>query len=149
MKAEFLTLIAGLVLLPGIVVAAPHTPQPGSAERKAICDALREYVIQHVATRKMPQPIVFKVDTLRIDQGFAWFEGIPLFKDGSYATDYLPDMAYVMVLQHTSSGWRVLHDLSRSDVPDESEAVQLRKELQGVPDSIIPDFWRRILKRGT
>lgn len=148
MKIKFISLVIGLVLLPVLnALAASHTPQPGSTERQSICDALRAYVVQHFATRPLPQPIVFKVDALRVDGGIAWFEGIPMLKNGSFATDYLPDMGYVMVLQKSAGGWRVTHDLSRSDVPADSEVVQLRKELAGVPTSVIPNFWRQLLKR--
>jgi ketosteroid isomerase-like protein len=100
-----------------------------------------------VATRPLPQPIVFKVDFLRVDGDIAWFEGIPMLKSGGFATDYLPDMGYTMVLKNTASGWRVVHDHSRSDVPDDAETATLRKQLAGVPTSVIPDFWRQLLKR--
>lgn len=147
MKTQFLSIVCLFVLANATLVAAAHTPQPGSGERKAICDALREYVIHKVATRPLPQPIVFKVDFLRVDGDIAWFEGIPMLKSGGFATDYLPDMGYAMVLKNTGGGWRVIHDLSRSDVPDDAEAATLRKQLAGVPTSIIPDFWRQLLKR--
>ena len=128
-------------------VAAPHTPQAGSEERKAICDAVREKVVGQ-ATRKLPQPIVFKVDFLRVDEGYAWFEGTPRFKDGSFVPgDFLPDVAYIMMLQKTGSGWKVKEDLSRSDVPSGEEAAQLQARLKFVPTSIIPDSWRRTLSR--
>lgn len=126
---------------------ATHIPQPGSAERQAICDAVRDYVVRKAATRKPPQPIVFKVAFLRVEEGYAWFEGTPLFKDGSYATDYLPDVDYMIVLQKAGAGWKVRHDLSRTDVPDEAESAQLRKTLQPIPSAILPDFWRKLLKR--
>lgn len=143
--AAFVTLI--LSAAPPALASA-HTPEPGSKERKAICDALREYLLTHVASRKPPQPIVFKVDDLRVDKGFAWFGGIPLLKDGSYVPgDVLPDVGYMFVLQRSGTGWKVKQDLSRSDVPSSSEVSQLRSELRDVPTSIMPEFWRRLLKR--
>lgn len=147
MKLNVLFAISILLLNTVSVLAAAHTPQPGSEERKAICDALRDYVVHKVAVRPPPEPIVFKVDFLRVDGNTAWFEGIPLLKSGGFATDYLPDMGYAMVLKKTSNGWHVVHDLSRSDVPSDTELVSLRKELVDVPATIIPDFWRQLLKR--
>jgi hypothetical protein len=148
MPSKTISCIVGLALLcTASGLAEPHTPKPGSEERKAICDGLRDYILRKVATKKLPQPIVFKVDYLRVDDGYAWFEGIPLFKDGSYTSDYLPDVGYMMVLQKADLGWKVRHDLSRTDVPDEAEATQLRKTLASIPTSILPDFWRKQLKR--
>lgn len=128
-------------------LAAPHTPQAGSDERKAICDVVREKVSSQ-SPRRLPQPIVFKVDFLRVEEGFAWFEGTPRFKDGSYVPpELIADVDYIMVLQRTNGGWRIVQDLSRSDVPSDSEAAQLRAQLRGIPSSIIPDSWRRTLGR--
>src|SRR5882724_5845606 len=120
-------LMALLCFLPGWgASAAPHTPQVGSEERKAICDAVRERVMAQ-ASRKLPQPIVFKIDFLRVDGGFAWFEGTPRYKDGSFVPpEFLPDVAYIMVVRKTAGGWTVKEDLSRSDVPSDAEAAQLR-----------------------
>jgi hypothetical protein len=147
MRAQILSAVFILWLAVASVLAAAHTPQPGSEERKAICDALRRYVIHKVAVRPPPEPIVFKVDFLRVDGDVAWFEGIPMLKSGGFATDYLPDMGYAMVLKKSNSGWQVVHDLSRSDVPDDAELIALRNKLAGVPTSIVPDFWRPLLKR--
>ena len=128
--------------------AAAYTPPAGSSERKAICDTLREHLLTRLATRKPPQPIVFKVDALRVDGGYAWFEGVPLLKDGSYAApDFVPDVGYTFVLRKTASGWKIQQDLSRSDVPSSSEVAELRASLREVPSSIMPAFWRELLKR--
>lgn len=147
MRPHILSPVLIITLLTASALAAAHTPQPGSAERKAICDVLRGYVIHKLAVRPLPEPLVFKVDFLRVDGDIAWFEGVPMLKSGGFATDYLPDMGYTMVLQKSNTGWRVVHDLSRSDVPSDAELAALRKELAGVPASVIPDFWRQHLQR--
>lgn len=147
MKTQILCALLIALFGTAAVFAASHTPAPGSAERKAICDALRVYVTHKVAVRPLPEPIVFKVDFLRVDGDTAWFEGIPMLKSGGFATDYLPDMAYTMVLRKAGGEWRVIHDLSRSDVPDDAELISLRKKLADVPISVMPDSWRSMLKR--
>ncbi len=127
--------------------AAPHTPEPGSPERKAICDAVRARVLAN-AVKKLPKPIVFKIDFLRVEGGFAWFEGTPRQQDGSYVPDgYIADVDYIMVLKQGPGGWKLVRDLSRGDVPGEEEGPELRKQLKDVPSGIIPDLWRKILKR--
>ena len=145
---KMLLLVAILCFCPAwSVFAVPHTPQAGSDERKAICDAVRARVVSQ-AFRKLPQAIVFNVAFLRVDDGFAWFEGTPRFTDGSYvSTDFLADVDYIMVVQKTNGGWSVKQDLSRGDVPSDTEAKQLRAQLAHVPTSIMPDSWRRILKQ--
>ena len=53
--------------------AAPYTPKPGSPERRAICDSLREYVVRVHADAKPKMKIVFKIDYLKVDGNFAFF----------------------------------------------------------------------------
>lgn len=92
--------------------------------------------------------VVFKIDHLNVDGAIAWFEGTPRQETGSYMPDgYLPDMDYCMVVQRTKSGWKVVEDLSRSDVPGDEELVGLKRRLKDVPSSIIPKFCRNLLKR--
>jgi len=144
---SFLTFTALLISWNFSLLAAPRTPAVGSPERVAICDALRAYLSKKVATRPLPQPVVFQIDHLRIDGSYAWFEGFPKFKNGGEVSEYLPDIDYNFVLQQSGKQWQVKEDLSRSDVPSDEEVVLLRKALTGVPTSIMPDFWRTTLKR--
>lgn len=141
-------LVAALMLLPPGAGAAPHTPQPGSPERQAICDAMRVYVARH-ASRKLPMPIVFKVEFMRVDGDYAGFEGYPIFKDGSPAIGtYLPDIVTTVILLRSPAGWRVIADLSRTDVPSADELAGIRGTLPAdLPGGVLPDFWRKMLKR--
>ncbi len=142
----FASLVASAALLLA-AHAAPRTPAVGSPERVAICDTLRAYLVKKVATRPLPQPVVFQIQNLRIDGGYAFFEGFPKFKNGGDVSEYLPDIDYAFILQQSGKEWRVKEDLSRSDVPSDEEAAQLRKALVDVPTSILPEFWRNTLKR--
>lgn len=63
----------------------PHTPQPGSPERQAICDAMRAFVQAEYAEKTLPKPVVFKIDTLRVQGDFAYLECLPQFnKDNDF-----------------------------------------------------------------
>lgn len=124
------------------------TPAPGSPERRAICDTVREHVLARVALKKPPMKVVFKIDHLRVDGGWAWFEGIPMQENGAFLPEgYLPDMAYIMVLQRNKAGWKVVEDQSRGDVPSPEEVRDLMKRHNGLPLSILPKVWRDALGR--
>ncbi|HXG94770.1 MAG TPA: hypothetical protein VNN73_20695 [Blastocatellia bacterium] len=60
----------------------PYAPKHGSAERKAIMDALRVPV-----ERKLFKPTVFKVDHLKVQNGWAFMLGVPQQPNGR-AMDY-------------------------------------------------------------
>lgn len=55
----------------------PYTPEKGSPERKAIVDALRAPV-----ERKLRQPVIFKIDHLKVMNGWAFLLGAPRRPDG-------------------------------------------------------------------
>ncbi len=129
------------------VRAEPHVPKPGSDERKAICDALRSHFVP-MSMKQLPQPLVFKVRHMKVDGDYAAFEGTPVFKDGTSACDgYMPDMDYSALLKRVANGWKVMVDLSRSDVPSPEEVKEIRKKLPvGFPAGVMTDFWRSRLK---
>jgi hypothetical protein len=60
----------------------PHTPPPGSAERKAILDTLRAPV-----EKELDQKVVFKIDHFAVLGEWAFVRGVPQRPDGT-AVDY-------------------------------------------------------------
>jgi tetratricopeptide (TPR) repeat protein len=129
------------------VAQTPHTPQPGSAQRQAICDAARTYVVAKYASGPLPQPIVFKIEHLLVKDRFCNMEAVALFKDGSNAAPtYLPDVVFNLCLKRTEHEWRVVADLSRSDVPTQTEIAQIRARLStDFPFSVLSPTWRKLL----
>jgi hypothetical protein len=79
-------------LLPAVVIMAacagaaaaqaPHTPAPGSAERRAIADALRAPV-----EKELKQKVVFKIDHLKVSGAWAFLRGVPQ-RPGGGQVDY-------------------------------------------------------------
>src|SRR5215211_9530186 len=59
-----------------------HTPAPGSAERKAIADALRAPV-----EKELRQKVVFKIDHLKASGDWAFLRGVPQ-RPGGGRVDY-------------------------------------------------------------
>ena len=88
-----------------------------------------------------------RIDHLAVEGAYANLEAIPLFKDGSYVDlQYLPDMGYIFCLRKEGAGWRVIVDLSRSDVPDAAEAQSLKRQLPAdFPHGLLSPTWRRLL----
>ena len=55
----------------------PYTPAPQTPERKAIADALRAPV-----EKKLKKSVVFKIDHLKVQGGWAFLRGVPQRPDG-------------------------------------------------------------------
>lgn len=143
--AVALTLLC--IFLPKARAQTVYTPKAGSPERQTICDAARVFVLNNYATGTLPQPIVFKIEHLAVADGYCNFEAVPIFKDGSYVgSQYIPDIVFNFCLQKTGSSWRVIVDLSRTDVPDRAEVDKIRSSLPpDFPSSVFSPPWRRLL----
>ena len=101
-----------------------HTPERGSDERKAIVDALRTPV-----EKKLRQQVIFKIDHLKVQNGWAFMLGKPQRLDGT-PVDY-SDTVYksavgagafddsILALLHEVGGkWRVVqYVIGATDVP--------------------------------
>lgn len=79
MSPTFTTILAVyLFALTAAFAAEPHTPKTGSLERKAIADALRVPV-----KAELKKDVIFKVNRLKVLNGWAFLAGVPLKPDGS------------------------------------------------------------------
>jgi len=104
--------------------AVPHVPEKGSVERKAIVDALRAPV-----EKQLKQPVIFKIDHLKVQNNWAFLTGRPQTSDGS-AVDYTNtvyqdavdsgafDDGIVALLRQVKGKWKVVqYVIGATDVP--------------------------------
>lgn len=101
----------------------PYTPEPGTAERKAIADALRVPV-----EKQLKKSVVFKIDHLKVQDGWAFLRGVPQRPDGK-PMDYsdtpyrrqkelgMFDDQISALLRRQGDGWAVVtYDIGATDV---------------------------------
>jgi hypothetical protein len=125
MTKKFLTVAIFLVAL-GAVSAfaqAVHTPEKGSAERKAILDALRLPV-----EKELKQKIAFNVEHFKVSGNWAFLAGTPQNENGGRPnyrnTPYRDavdagafDNNFFALLKKTGGRWRVVtHAIGCTDV---------------------------------
>ncbi|UWX58385.1 hypothetical protein NY406_03725 [Chlorobaculum sp. MV4-Y] len=145
-KALRASLLAIFLIVTGIAVAAPpqalaaqrmtrnvHTPPPGSAERKAILDAM------HLKIKELHGfDVVFAVKTMNVSGGWAWVHTLPQSRDGR---DRYEDFS---ALLHNDNGkWRV--DEIACTEPDNPDCIdnpgyfrKLAHRFPCAPSSIFP-----------
>ena len=114
-----------------------HTPAKGSAERKAILDAVRDAYKEGA-----DHPAEFKVNYLKVHNGWAWINVTPLDANGKPVADPAP------LLFNNDNGKWMMKDWN--DVPtDPDDQVgphdpspqfikALQKKFPGIPVDIIP-----------
>jgi hypothetical protein len=104
--------------------AVPHVPEKGSVERKTIVDALRAPV-----EKRLKQPVIFKIDHLKVQNNWAFLSGRPQNSDGS-GIDYTNtvyqdavdsgafDDGVVALLRKVNGKWTVVqYVIGSTDVP--------------------------------
>jgi hypothetical protein len=84
------------------LLAKPYSPRPGSAERKAILDALRVPI-----QREAGQTIVFYGVNIKVEKGWSWVSAISKDKTGKKLP--LGDLATQGLLHKVKGRWRVEH----------------------------------------
>ena len=95
----------------------PHTPPRNDPERQAILDALRVPV-----EKVLKSKVVFKVDHLKAQGGWAFLRGVPRRPDGK-EIDYRPtiywdsiqngvfdDWVCALLRREDAGGWKVVQD---------------------------------------
>lgn len=143
---------AWLIALSGMVYAGgeQYTPQLGSKERKAICDGARPFVFQnYIFSKKLPQPLLFQIHRIRVSGNYCSFEAVPVFKNGTAMdTDYVMDIVFNFCLKKSGGTWRVIYDLSSTDVPSDAELKRMWNDFpKDFPHRLIPEFWRNHFDR--
>lgn len=109
--------------MPAPAQTGPHTPAAGSPERKAIMESLRAPV-----ERQLKKRVVFKVDHLKVQSGWAFVRGVPE-QPGGKAMDYRDteyqeairegvfDDWFCALLRREGAKWRVVaYSIGATDV---------------------------------
>jgi hypothetical protein len=117
-----------------------YTPARGSAERKAILDAMRAHKRQFD-----PRPLIFVVDRLRVQRGWAWLAVSPQSPDGRSHFE-----GEAALLRRASGRWEVVEVMTafgeREGTPLEQDCAwfqDLRRRRPSVPLAILPPEGRR------
>ena len=128
MKIKLRLLLSLLLLISAAAAARAQTgattPAAGSPERKAITDALRAPV-----ERELKQKVVFKIEALKLKDGWAFLRGVPQ-KPGGGEVDYgatpykqriddgVFDDGIVALLRRKAGKWQVVkYVIGATDVP--------------------------------
>ena len=132
---------------PAAAAQTPHMPVANSADMHEIGDAMRNFIIGRYIKERLPQAFTFKIDHILVTDRFANIEAVPVFQDGSKLVPrYMPDIGYNFCLVKTKFGWNLAVDLSRSDVPDQTQIGQIRARLpSGFPTDVFSPTWRKLL----
>ncbi|MEM5789129.1 MAG: hypothetical protein AAGU11_17585, partial [Syntrophobacteraceae bacterium] len=102
----------------------------------------------YIKAYRAPKPVLFKIEQMNVLGNYCYFKGHAVYADGSGIPDgYLPDVVYSTFLKRGQRGWRVILDLTRTDVPSEREIADIRRRFPAeIPRQIVPRFWRELLR---
>jgi hypothetical protein len=123
LTARVLILLFLSECIPAPAQSGPYTPAAGSPERKAIMESLRAPV-----ERELKKRVVFKVDHLKVQSGWAFVRGVPE-QPGGKAMDYrgtvyqeaidegVFDDWFCALLRKQGSKWKVVvYNIGATDV---------------------------------
>jgi hypothetical protein len=105
----------------GSTAESAHTPPPGSPERRAVLDAMRAEI-----RRWHGLEVVFVVDELNVQEGWAWLHARPQSRDGRNRYE---DVAGLLRLEQ--GAWRVL-------TFKEVDVETIRERFPSAPAAVFP-----------
>ncbi|HEX8242267.1 MAG TPA: hypothetical protein VF541_02180 [Longimicrobium sp.] len=125
---------------PATQADSAHTPARGSAERSAIMNALRAH-----RRRFDARPVIFVVNYLRVQRGWAWAVVAPRSPDGRSQFEEESSL-----LRLRAGRWQVVEGMpafgEREGTPDEEDCAwfqHLRRRFTSLPVAILPPEGRR------
>lgn len=101
-KLSIFICFALLMCFGSALIAKPYSPKPGSAERKAILNALRVPV-----EKEAKQKVVFHGVNIKVENGWAFVHSFAMDKAGKKAV--LGDLDTSALLRKIKGRWKVLH----------------------------------------
>ena len=106
LMSRWFSIVLSLAVGPGACAQGPHTPAPGSAERQAILDAAR---VKVAADLSYTDPILFRVEDLKVDKGWALLNGQPVTPAGKPIQKNCieSDQLTVVLLRFKDGAWHV------------------------------------------
>ena len=123
-KMSLLLALLTVVTPCALAQSRPTTPKPGSAERRAIVEALRPTIRK--ATK---QNVIFRIDHLKVQNGWAFLRGKPVQPNGKpldyRGTEYeeaieqgaFDDGIYALLRKQRGAKWRVIvYNIGATDV---------------------------------
>jgi len=127
LKNKLLAVCFALLLCGGSTpFAAPYSPKAGSAERKAIMNALRVPV-----QKRAKQTVVFYGVNLKVEKGWAFVHCVAMDKTGKKYV--LGEIDTAGLLRKTNGRWKVLHWGTAGDI---SVACDAAKKYPKAPRAI-------------
>ena len=110
-----------------------HTPEKGSAERKAIMEAVHAQYAKNDSTRTQAS-VEFVVPYLQVHNGWAWIIINPQSKDGKQQFESQSEL-----YQLNDGKWVWAGGLSgEADFDDTKDLNELKKKFSNLPSDIIP-----------
>ncbi len=123
------------LVVPAAAASDPevYTPPPGSAERKAMLDLLREWIKKHHYV-----DVIFVVWHLKVQDGYAWVNAMPRSKDGASGYEDISAL-----LKKDKGFWKIAEiPCGEEDNPDCIGAPGyfdgLKKRFPEMPEDILP-----------
>lgn len=125
-----------------LLVLLVSTPALGQSVESMAAD----YITKEYCFATTTKEIVFAEDSVQYSGSYALLESAAYYADGSVTDGEVIDLVYVLCFEKQDK-WRIIYDLSRSDVPSSEELDAMTKEFPPqFPKSLLPKFWQRLLK---
>lgn len=110
-------------------------------------NTIQEYILQHYQNDLDINKTKLDTRIFNQDNDYAFIETIILDENGKYlSTEHIEDIVFTLCLQRINDSWKVIYDLSRTDVPSDEQIIEIQKSFpKYFPKYLLSNFWQSIL----
>lgn len=110
-------------------------------------NSIQQYILKHYQNDL--DITKTKLDTRIFNQNndYAFIETVIVDENGHYfSTEHIEDIVFALCLQKRDNDWKVIYDLSRTDVPSADQADEIQNSFpKNFPKYLLSKFWQGIL----
>lgn len=109
--------------------------------------SVKKYMLKNYGVQKIrDKEITFLEEDLKILGKHALLSKPPRIKNAQDSYKYFLDVGYNICLENQNGTWKVICDLSRSDVPSKQELEDIRSTFpKDFPKELLSKFWQERL----
>ncbi|MBL0708892.1 MAG: hypothetical protein JJW00_07595 [Sulfurimonas sp.] len=108
-----------------------------------ISKSIMPYIEKNYIFKQPKEEYMIVFQESKLSKKFARIDAVLVYKNGEFIDgEYLPDMVFALCIEKIDDKWKIVYDLSRTDLPSANELELIKKEFpSNFPKKLLSKFW--------
>lgn len=138
-----------LLMISFLYLFADASSQFQDKELLKISGDVKPYIIEKYLYKKPLKPFKILVTYFNRDKKFASIKASAIYENKQLVeNEYIEDVVFTLCIEKINNQWKVVFDLSRTDVPSAEEMNNIVDYFPNqFPKKLLPPFWQDLFKK--